>query len=94
MRSRIPVEVICWCSALILLYFLVPPFKGHFSLCPLSILDFPCPGCGLGRSLHYFLHGEIRASIQMHWFGIPAFFILGYRILQLLRNFVLTLKET
>ena len=94
MRSRLPVEVICWCSALIMLYFLAPPFDGHFSLCPLSFFNFPCPGCGMGRALHYLLHGEIRASLQMHWFGIPALLILAHRIVQLLKNFLLTLKVT
>jgi hypothetical protein len=39
-----------------------------------------CPGCGLGRSLSHLLHGELRQSIQMHWFGIPALLVLLYRI--------------
>jgi hypothetical protein len=94
MRPKFPFEVICWCSALVLLYFMGNSGTGHQSLCPFSFLSIPCPGCGLGRAIHLLMHGEIRASFGMHWFGIPAFLILLSRILRLLRNFRLTLRVT
>lgn len=90
--SRFPFEVICWCGTLLFLYFMGNPAGTHFSLCPFSRLDIPCPGCGLGRSLYLVMHGEFRASLSLHWFGIPAFLILIYRIVQLFRNFRLTLS--
>lgn len=90
--SRFPFEVICWCGALLILYFTGNAEGPHFSLCPFAWLNIPCPGCGLGRSLYLVMHGELRASVSMHWLGIPAFLILVYRIIQLFRNFRLTLR--
>ena len=94
MRTRLPLEAICWIAGLTSLYFLSSPGSSHFSLCPLSFLNTWCPGCGLGRSINFFLHGDLAASVRMHWFGIPAFFILSWRIFELIRKFLLPLKVT
>jgi hypothetical protein len=76
-------ELLFWLGAL-LLFALATPGTHQFALCPLSLLNISwCPGCGLGRSLIYLLHGDIRNSFSMHWFGIPAFFIVTFRIVQL-----------
>jgi len=87
--KSIPLELIFWISALILLAtaksfdrFHAP----HFTLCPLSNLGIRwCPGCGLGRSIIQLFHGDLKASLQSHWLGIPAVLIIGHRILMLVR---------
>ena len=91
MNKKLPLELMMWSAALILLA-LLHPSPNHFTLCPLENMGiYWCPGCGLGRSISYLLHGEIKSSIQQHWFGIPALYILIYRILQLLNKFLLNL---
>jgi len=78
--SKLPVELICWVSALTLLYF-SNPHAHHFTLCPLENAGFDwCPGCGLGRSIALLMHGELEASLGMHWLGIPAFLVIIHRI--------------
>ncbi|HEY1024453.1 MAG TPA: DUF2752 domain-containing protein [Sphingobacteriaceae bacterium] len=92
MRPRFPAELLCWITALILLFFAANDSVAHFTLCPLSQLGLEwCPGCGLGRSVGALLHGDLVASLRFHWFGLPALMILFFRIVQLFRNFVLTL---
>ncbi|HEY0770280.1 MAG TPA: DUF2752 domain-containing protein [Sphingobacteriaceae bacterium] len=90
-----PLELICWTTGLILLSQYEAALQHHFSLCPLYNLGVSwCPGCGLGRSIASFLHGDVSDSIKHHWFGIPGLFILLYRVFYLLRNFRLTLMLT
>ena len=90
--TTLPLELIVWISAILFLAFTVSG-SVHSGLCPLDNLGIVwCPGCGLGRSIRFLLHGEFRLSIQNHWFGIPAFFILFYRILQLSKIFLLNLR--
>ncbi|RQP19934.1 DUF2752 domain-containing protein [Parapedobacter defluvii] len=77
---KLPIEWMCWMTALILLYF-SDPHTHHFTLCPLENMGLEwCPGCGLGRAIALFMHGEIEASFRMHWLGIPAFFSIIHRI--------------
>lgn len=87
--SRIPLELILWVTAILLLAAADPAdhFHGnHFSLCPLANLGFTgCPGCGLGRAIIQLLHGNVAQSIHFHWVGIPALLIIGYRIFILSR---------
>ncbi|MES2873109.1 MAG: DUF2752 domain-containing protein [Bacteroidota bacterium] len=95
MPGKWPVELIIWTAAILVLSFSYPKTINHFSLCPISGLGFSwCPGCGLGRSISYFLHGDLRLSFEYHWFGIPATGILIFRIVQLLNKFVLNLMST
>ncbi|WP_262247988.1 DUF2752 domain-containing protein [Parapedobacter soli] len=85
--SKLPIEWMCWIAALGLLYF-SDPHVHHFSLCPLDNLGIAwCPGCGVGRSIALLMHGNIEASLGMHWLGIPAFLVIVYRI------FVLSKRE-
>lgn len=81
---RIPLELICWIAAFVFLGVAKPAVyhEGlHFTFCPLANLGMSwCPGCGLGRSITHFFHGNIRESIQYHWLGIPAVLIISYRI--------------
>lgn len=78
--SKLPIELICWMTALAALYF-VNLGNQHFTLCPLGSIGFDwCPGCGLGRSISLLMHGDFKASIAMHGLGIPAFLVLIHRI--------------
>jgi Protein of unknown function (DUF2752) len=45
-----------------------------------------CPGCGLGHSIAFLLHGDIRNSFHAHWLGIPALVIILYRIYDLVKQ--------
>ncbi len=59
------------------------------SLCPFKMLTgFPCPGCGITKSIISFYEGNILESLTYHIFGIPAvlfciaiIFIFIYEIL-------------
>ncbi|SEL60279.1 DUF2752 domain-containing protein [Parapedobacter koreensis] len=85
-HAAFPTELICWVAALVFLY-VSGGHNPHFTLCPLENAGFDwCPGCGLGRSIGLFMHGEVVASFHMHWLGIPAFFIIVHRIYTLLIN--------
>lgn len=42
------------------------------SLCPFKMLvGFPCPGCGITKSIVSFYQGEFLLSMQQHIFGMP-----------------------
>ena len=46
------------------------------SFCPFKLLTgFPCPGCGITKSLAYLYTGELRKSFHFHLFG--PFLIFG-----------------
>ena len=78
---HLPVEAIVWTVGLMILAMYNPHHESHMSMCVLSNLGFKyCPGCGLGRSISYFLHGDIMLSLTTHPIGITAVTILGYRI--------------
>lgn len=43
------------------------------------LTGFPCPGCGITKSVYFLYRGDIEASIAAHAFGIPAvLFALAY----------------
>jgi len=85
MLKRVPLEMIFWMAALIYLAG-IDPGAEHMSVCMLKFLGVSwCPGCGIGHSISYLLHGEIVQSFQAHWLGVFAFFILLNRIIQLLK---------
>lgn len=45
------------------------------SFCPFKMLTgFPCPGCGITKSLVYFYEGDLSRSLYHHLFG--PFFVL------------------
>lgn len=40
------------------------------SLCPLKMLSgFPCPGCGITKSMVYFYEGDLQKSLYYHILG-------------------------
>jgi hypothetical protein len=54
------------------------------SLCPLKMLTgFPCPGCGITKSLVYFYEGDIQKSLYYHILGplVIAFCIATITVL-------------
>jgi len=80
-------EAIIWLSALISLFLINPFSENHFSLCPIKNMGFSfCPGCGLGHSVSFLLHGNLSESFHSHWFGIPATMILIHRIFTLFKQ--------
>ena len=75
-------ELLFWIISLLLLFVLNP--NSEFSLCILHNLGFShCFGCGLGKSIHYFLNFNLLESINHHWFGPISVFIILNRIYKL-----------
>ncbi len=74
-------EALIWISGLILLALLKVDNSSHFTICPFKNIgiDF-CPGCGLGKSIHYLLHLKIEQSLNAHPLGLFAFAVLVRRI--------------
>ncbi|WP_162417387.1 DUF2752 domain-containing protein [Cyclobacterium roseum] len=85
--QRIPtgiLEFLIWTIALVGLYFYGMGDGQHHGLCPLANLGLSwCPGCGLGRSLHYFMHGAIHTSWSWHPLGGFALLVILWRQFQL-----------
>jgi len=47
------------------------------SLCPLKMLTgFPCPGCGITKSLVYFYEGDLQKSLYYHILPLVIVFCL------------------
>jgi hypothetical protein len=44
------------------------------------------PGCGLGHSISYLLHGDTVNSFHAHWLGIPALTGIAHRIYSLIKQ--------
>ncbi|WP_106600030.1 DUF2752 domain-containing protein [Chitinophaga ginsengisoli] len=84
--QRVNIELIVWPTALLLLFFMDPHQDSKATFCLLKRMGIPwCPGCGLGHSISFFLHGEWRASLKSHPLGPFAILILLYRTFQLAR---------
>jgi hypothetical protein len=79
--QNIPFEGLIWISALLFLAVSNVDYNNHFTLCPLNNLGLEfCPGCGLGKSIHFLFHLEISKSFNTHPMGIFAFAVLLHRI--------------
>lgn len=77
-------ELSVWVVALILLATMNPGTDVHYSFCIFKFLGFKhCPGCGLGHSISYLFHGDIRASFSAHPLGIFALAVILFRIYKL-----------
>ena len=77
-------ELLFWIAALIALAIADPASPSHYTLCPLKLMGITwCPGCGLGHSIAWLLHGDIKNSFHAHWIGIPALVIILYRVVGL-----------
>jgi hypothetical protein len=81
---KLPIEAIIWFIGLAALALYNPGLENHFTICPFHHLGFEfCPGCGLGRSISLFFHGEIIQSLKAHPLGIFAVIVLSFRIFNL-----------
>ncbi|MEO9147683.1 MAG: DUF2752 domain-containing protein [Ginsengibacter sp.] len=77
-------ELAAWVSGLILLALMSPGTDTHYSFCFFKFIGIQfCPGCGLGHSISYLFHGNIRASFAAHPLGIFALIIISFRIFRL-----------
>ncbi len=84
--KKLNIELFFWTIGLAVLAF-SDPGKQHYSLCPLKNLGFRyCPGCGLGHSISWLLHGDISASFHAHPLGIFALIVIVHRIFILLKH--------
>jgi hypothetical protein len=94
---RFPLEAIAWTIGLVYLACIDPQASNHLTLCPFKILGFNhCPGCGLGLSISYLLHGDPVNAWNSHPLGFFAVPILVLRIVSLIKQFFafpLTLKR-
>ncbi|MDE6753966.1 MAG: DUF2752 domain-containing protein [Muribaculaceae bacterium] len=49
-----------------------------FPKCPVKLLTgLDCPSCGLQRSLHALMHGDLWSALKYNWFVIFSFSYLG-----------------
>lgn len=63
------------------------------SLCPLKMLTgFPCPGCGITKSLVYLYEGDLWRSLTFHIFG-PFVILFSLITVILLSTELITEKE-
>ncbi len=85
--KKFPSELIFWAGALVYLSCINPAAE-HMSLCIFHWLGISwCPGCGIGHSISYALHGNWSEAWQAHFMGIPAIAIISFRITQLLQQY-------
>lgn len=79
-------ELTFWALAITLLAMMPPGVDPHYSFCLFKMFGLPfCPGCGLGHSISYLFHGNIRASLSSHPLGIFAVIIILLRIYKLVQ---------
>ena len=82
-----PLELIGWAGGLAVLAIINPHSHGYPDVCLFKRISIPfCPGCGLGRSISCFLHGDPMRSLQVHPLGILATLILAARAITLLNQ--------
>lgn len=63
------------------------------SLCPIKMLTgFPCPGCGMTKSLIFLYQGNFFKSFYYHLFG-PAIFLFCIIVIVVLSAELVTNKE-
>ncbi|RYY47521.1 MAG: DUF2752 domain-containing protein [Chitinophagaceae bacterium] len=80
-------ELSVWIGGLVLLAYMNPAADSHYSLCVFKWAGIAyCPGCGLGHSINWLLHGDIVRSLSDHPLGIFAFLIITHRIFKLLKR--------
>ena len=80
-------ELSVWIGGLALLAYMNPVEGNHYSLCVFRWAGVAyCPGCGLGHSISWLLHGYVARSFSEHPLGIFALIILAHRIFKLLKR--------
>lgn len=80
-------EAFFWIVGLLFLALIVPGDNSHVTICPFNNFGIDwCPGCGLGRSVSFALHGDLPASLHTHPFGLFALIMIVSRIFTLLAS--------
>ena len=92
-KERTIIELIVWVTGLLVLA-LSNPYSQGLDLCPFKFMGWSCPGCGLGHSISWLFHGDIRQSLEAHPLGILAVVVLFYRIVTLIKSLYLPYKST
>ena len=83
-KRYIDFEALVWTVGLIVVAVGDPTSDTHFTLFwPQWVFGIESPGRGLGHSIGYLFRGDIQASIQTHWLGLPVVAILSHRIVSL-----------
>tara|TARA_B100001939_G_scaffold25462_2_gene20619 strand:- start:139 stop:594 length:456 start_codon:yes stop_codon:yes gene_type:complete len=63
------------------------------SLCPFKMATgFPCPGCGITKSIVYFYDGDIQKSLNYHLFG-PFALVFSFSAIILMSIEIIIDKE-
>lgn len=92
--SRFNLELFVWIAGLTILALIDVSPSEHFSICPLKNLGFDfCPGCGLGASLHYLFHLQLKNSFNAHPLGVFALVVLLFRIWTLIKSTIINKPE-
>jgi len=77
-------ELTAWVTAFTLLAFMPPTTDPHYSFCFFKFIGIKyCPGCGLGHSISYLFHGDLKACVNTHPLGLFAVIVILIRIYKL-----------
>jgi len=81
--------VLAGAASMLVVPFLIGSFSTHLetdqSFCPLKMISgLPCPGCGVTKSIYFFLTGDFLKSIHYHLFGPLVVIFCLFLIPQLL----------
>lgn len=88
-------EAVFWLAGLIYLLTVNPYHTQEFTFCPFHNLGITfCPGCGLGRSISFFFHGDLIHSLKTHPLGIIALVIISFRIMDLTAQMIKNYHKT
>ncbi|MDE7340954.1 MAG: DUF2752 domain-containing protein [Lachnospiraceae bacterium] len=68
-----------WPAAVAVIIYTVLVKLIFHAFCPMVVVTgFPCPGCGMTRSLFFLLTGRIGQSVWIHPMGIPIAGLICY----------------
>ncbi len=65
-----------------------PATNGFFPVCPLfKMTGLACPGCGLTRGFHAFLHGDVLTALGYNLLSPVILFFFGFLFVSLFLTF-------
>ena len=77
-------ELAAWIIGLGLMAIMDPATNSHYSFCLFKFIGIKyCPGCGLGHSISYLFHGNLKESFNAHPLGLFAVVMIVSRIYKL-----------